>query len=277
VARNLEILFVDDEANIRLTLSLMLQHHGFTVTTAGTLKDALQLIGERQFDVLLSDLNIERAGDGFVLVNAMRSAQPKALRLILTGYPDIDSALKSLREGVDDYLIKPTETEEIIAKIRSKLDAGRAQRVEMVAKTLGEILQREQESITAQWLEIAKGDPDISRIKLSDAQRTDHVPRVLAVAVAILQGKKLTAENSIAAAAHGQTRFEQGYPPALLIREKKLLEEAISACVHRNLLEIQMSTLMPGMSRAFGIMHDLLEHSLTSFLKAAKRQKVTTK
>ena len=77
MAEELQVLFVDDEKNIRLTLPLMLESFGFKVTSAGTVAEALRLISEREFDVLLSDMNIDRAGDGFTVVSAMRSIQPK--------------------------------------------------------------------------------------------------------------------------------------------------------------------------------------------------------
>src|SRR5690349_4696769 len=121
MAKDLEVLFVDDEDSIRLTLPLMLQSFGFKVTAAATVAEALRLISERKFDVLLSDLNIDRAGDGFTVVSAMKSIQPDAVRLILTGYPDIDSAMRAMREQVDDYLVKPTEVENIVETIRSKV------------------------------------------------------------------------------------------------------------------------------------------------------------
>src|SRR3954452_15341925 len=98
MANELQVLFVDDEKNIRLTLPLMLESFGFKVTTAATVAVALRLISERKFDVLLSDMNIDRPGDGFTVVSAMRSIQPKAVRLILTGYPDVDTAMRAMRE-----------------------------------------------------------------------------------------------------------------------------------------------------------------------------------
>src|SRR5437764_4884470 len=96
MAEELEVLFVDDEDSIRLTLPLMLQTFGFKVTAAANVGEALRLISERKFDVLLSDLNIERPGDGFTVVSAMKSIQPNAVRLILTGYPDIDTAVRAM-------------------------------------------------------------------------------------------------------------------------------------------------------------------------------------
>jgi DNA-binding NtrC family response regulator len=59
------ILFVDDEPSIRLTLPAVLEEHGFEVSIAGSVAEALSKINSSRFDVLLSDLNIGEDGDGF--------------------------------------------------------------------------------------------------------------------------------------------------------------------------------------------------------------------
>jgi len=87
MAEEIPLLFVDDEDSIRLTLPPLLERNGFQVTSAASVPEALNLIAQRKFQVLLTDLNIGRPGDGFAIVSAMRSTQPDALRFILTGYP----------------------------------------------------------------------------------------------------------------------------------------------------------------------------------------------
>jgi DNA-binding NtrC family response regulator len=77
-----KILFVDDEDSIRLTLPPLLQSYGFEVTAAATVAEALGLISQHKFDVLISDLNIGHPEDGFTVVSAMRTHQPDASRLI---------------------------------------------------------------------------------------------------------------------------------------------------------------------------------------------------
>jgi two-component system, NtrC family, response regulator PilR len=82
------VLIVDDQESIRSMLQLVLEKEGFTVTTVGTVAEALTLIPQLQFDILISDLNIGHPADGFVVVSAMRRTQPDASTFILTGYPD---------------------------------------------------------------------------------------------------------------------------------------------------------------------------------------------
>jgi DNA-binding NtrC family response regulator len=70
------MLFVDDEPSIRLTLPPILEAQGFQVRVADGIASALQEVSSQKFDVLLSDLNISEAGDGFVVVKAARAAKP---------------------------------------------------------------------------------------------------------------------------------------------------------------------------------------------------------
>jgi two-component system OmpR family response regulator len=115
------ILFVDDEPGIRLTMPEVLRQHGFSVTAVGTVNEALAEITSAQFDVLISDLNFDHPVDGFIVVSAMRRTQPNCVTLILTGYPGFDSALKALRNQVDDYLIKPADVPTLVSLIEKKL------------------------------------------------------------------------------------------------------------------------------------------------------------
>jgi DNA-binding NtrC family response regulator len=86
------LLFVDDERGIRETLSLILLRYGFTVTTAATVEEALAHIKAQSFDLLLCDLNIDSKGDGYTVVRAMREVAPGCVVIVLTGYPDMESA-----------------------------------------------------------------------------------------------------------------------------------------------------------------------------------------
>jgi CheY-like chemotaxis protein len=115
------VLFVDDEPGICLTLPEILRQHGFSVTAVGTVNEALAEITSAQFDVLISDLNFDHPADGFIVVSAMRRTQPNCVTLILTGYPGFDSALKALRNQVDDYLIKPADIPALVNLIGAKL------------------------------------------------------------------------------------------------------------------------------------------------------------
>ena len=118
------LLFVDDEPSIRLTLPPVLEEHGFLVTTAESVSDAISRIDAVAFDILVSDLNIGQDGDGFQVVSAMRKRHPDCINIILTGYPAFESAVQAIRHHVDDYIVKPADIDVLISTIRRKLSDG---------------------------------------------------------------------------------------------------------------------------------------------------------
>lgn len=117
------LLFVDDEPSIRLTLPPVLEDHGFAVTTAESVDDAIARMNDARFDVLLSDLNIGQEGDGFQVVSAMKKRHPGCVTIILTGYPAFESAVLAIRHQVDDYVVKPADIDVLVKAIRRKLPA----------------------------------------------------------------------------------------------------------------------------------------------------------
>ena len=261
-----KILFVDDEENIRLTLGLYLESEGFAVTTAATVAEALKFITEQRFDVLIADLNVGQPGDGFTVVSAMRRIHPLAVTFILTGYPAFETALEAIRLQVDDYLMKPTDMEALLVKVRSKLaEPSPAHRIE--ARRLSQIISQNITAITANWLEAVNQDEELSSIRISDTERKDHIPRVLEVVSKTPSGQNITQKDLAAAAEHGKLRRKQKYTIPLLIREARLLQTAIARCAQQNLLVIVISYLISDLISVHETIEAMLEESARAFLK----------
>jgi hypothetical protein len=85
-------------------LQAALERDGFGVVSVMNVTAALSHIANEKFDVLLSNLHMPRAGDGFTVVSAMRHTHPKAVTLLLRGYPEIDEALAAVRVQADEVL-----------------------------------------------------------------------------------------------------------------------------------------------------------------------------
>lgn len=117
------LLFVDDEPSIRLTLPAILQNHGFEVSVAGSVNEAVAQIAKNEFDVLLSDLNIGSERDGFDVVKAMRQAHPRCVTILLTGYPAFETAVEGIRHQIDDYVVKPADIDSLVRLMNDKLMA----------------------------------------------------------------------------------------------------------------------------------------------------------
>jgi ActR/RegA family two-component response regulator len=259
------ILFLDDEESIRATLPLMLEAYGFSVTSTGTVPDALRLISHEKFDVLIADLNVGNAGDGFTVVSAMRRTQPTAVNFILTGFPAFETALEAIRQQVDDYLIKPTEIESLVQAIQSKL-TDRKPTHGIQPKRLPDIIEQDLDSIVRQWLTAVKKDEEISAIPLSDSDREDHVPLLLQQSLERARGRQLTPEDTDAAELHGAVRRKQGYSIPLVVREAKILLRVLADCVQQNLLAIQVSYLIPDMVNVWETVASELEISVKAFV-----------
>jgi len=117
------ILFVDDEPAIRATLAVILRRYGFLVTVASTVAEALEEMRKQEFDLLLSDVNLEGERDGYNIVRAMRELNPNCINIVLTGFPDEESAAEGLELGIDDYIAKPANADVLVAMLAEKLAA----------------------------------------------------------------------------------------------------------------------------------------------------------
>jgi DNA-binding response OmpR family regulator len=271
MANKHRVLFVDDEENIRIMLGMVLQRNGFDVTSVGSVPEALKLIAEQEFDVLIADLNVGFPGDGFTVVSAMRRTRPETVTFILTGYPAFDTALEAIRLQVDDYVTKPTDIEVLIDKIRSKL-SGQSAEHHIRPRRLTEIVAEHLSDITDQWLQLCRTDPELSAIRISDVERSDHVPRVIQQAMGIALGDSLSNLTASAARDHGIVRRQQGFTVPLLIRETRLLQGIISNCVQVNLLAIEISHLLSDMISVNQTIQALLEESVLAFLEENRKE-----
>jgi DNA-binding NtrC family response regulator len=140
------ILFVDDEAGIRASLRVILQRHGVAVVVAATVAQAFDEIRKQKFDLLLSDLNIQREGDGFEVVRAMREAHPQCANIILTGYSAIESAIEGIHQSIDDYILKPTDSDKPVALLAGKL-AERRPKARILSVSYDRVLLRTREML----------------------------------------------------------------------------------------------------------------------------------
>ena len=91
------VLLADDDDAVRNMLQVTLERDGFEVVAVASVSEALSRIATQTFDVLVSDLHMPHAADGFTVVSAMRHTHPNAVTLLLSGYPALDEALAAIR------------------------------------------------------------------------------------------------------------------------------------------------------------------------------------
>jgi DNA-binding NtrC family response regulator len=106
------ILLVDDEKNIRLTLSHSLEPLGLPIKTAVNGEEALQKLQEEEFSLLLLDLKMPGI-DGMDVLHRVRERWPETCVIIITAHGTIDSAVDAMKLGAVDFIQKPFSPQEI--------------------------------------------------------------------------------------------------------------------------------------------------------------------
>jgi DNA-binding NtrC family response regulator len=115
------ILVVDDESGVRDMLSDLLNDAGYAVETAENGKQAIKACEKSPFDVALIDIELPDI-KGTELLNRMKKLQPKMIKIIITGHPTLESAMKAVNERADGYVLKPFEPKDLLRKIGELLN-----------------------------------------------------------------------------------------------------------------------------------------------------------
>jgi YesN/AraC family two-component response regulator len=260
------VLLVDDEETIRCTLARVLEVNGFIVEQAANVPQALKLLSSGSFDLLLSDLHMPGAGDGLTVVSAMRHANPKAVTMLLSAFPEMDAAARAILLQTDEILLKPVSVPVLIDAIRRRLLAGPAKmrRVESVA----EILERSTELTIAHWYSLVEMAANLQSVPVDYEARIAHLPALFHDLIKRLGSSKPlgTKENhSASAVEHGSVRRAQGYSAAMLVEESRMLQVSIFQTLQNNLPHIDFSQLLIGVMTIADEVDSQLAQAMTSF------------
>jgi len=114
----MNILVVEDDPSVRTLVKAVLEHNGNTVSTEDTVLTGEKAAVEGNFDMIILDLGLPD-GDGYALCKNIRDKNVTTPVLILSGEQEADVKVKCLRVGADDYLTKPFNTEELIARLEA--------------------------------------------------------------------------------------------------------------------------------------------------------------
>jgi DNA-binding response OmpR family regulator len=116
-----KILIVDDEEQVRTYLSKVLTITGdFSVEVAETAEEALEKIRGMDFDLVLVDLKLPKM-DGLQLITEIVNFKPETLTVLITGRASIDSAVEAMKRGASDYITKPFDHDDMLARLRRVL------------------------------------------------------------------------------------------------------------------------------------------------------------
>jgi DNA-binding response OmpR family regulator len=127
VTEEIRTLVVDDDEGIRFFLEEALADAGYRVTAVANGRDALDLLRVERFGLILLDLKLGGHVDGQRILEMVKWRWPETVVIILTAYGSLESAIDAIHEGVDGYLLKPVEPEEIIRTVQGALRRKRMQ------------------------------------------------------------------------------------------------------------------------------------------------------
>ncbi len=263
------ILLVDDDEAVLDTLTQVLQVSGFAVSSAPNVNQALALISSQTFDALISDLHMPQPGDGLTVVSAMRHANPKAITLICSAFPEMQQATTAILHQADEILVKPLRPDHLVQIILERLKLGVNTAAPLPVESVADILERSAQSTIEEWLYSVRDQPEIIFVPLDDDARCAHLPQLFRELVYRLRNPvKLgtRAPASTAAAEHGLIRRQQGYSAAMLVEESRMLQVSIFQTLQNNLTRIDFSVLLVGVMAIADEVDSQLAQQMASYI-----------
>jgi DNA-binding response OmpR family regulator len=268
-----KVLLVDDDDAIREMMTATLEHKGFDVVAAASVTEALKLITTESFDVLITDLHMPNPSDGFAVITAMRHIQPNALTLLVSGYPDVKSAMDAILLEADEIIVKPFETRKLADLVHDKL-LSRKPAFPTPKERVAVILQHCTTLIVEDWLLKVKKSKELSRVSLSDQERTGYLPKLIEDLIVRLRALNINGEESdsicsLAAVEHGKMRRSQGYTPAMLVQDSRILQVTLFGMLQKNLSALDFSLLLPDVMTIADEVDSQLTQAMQGYTDAA--------
>ncbi|MBU0675279.1 MAG: sigma-54 dependent transcriptional regulator [Proteobacteria bacterium] len=115
------LLIIDDEEIALKNLSHILKSKGYEVTAMQSSSEALKILHEREFDLILTDLKMEKV-DGMDILQFVRENYPESEVIMITGYATVDSAINAMRSGAYHYIAKPYKIDEVRKVVKEALE-----------------------------------------------------------------------------------------------------------------------------------------------------------
>src|SRR6202171_5727577 len=269
------VLLVDDDHAVLDMMSSSLESKGFEVVAVSGVAEALKYIATENFEVLITDLHMPNAGDGFTVISAMRHSQPHALTMLLSGYPDVKSAREAIIREADEIIVKPVGVKHLADLVRERLliqkPANRATK-----ERVSEILERCSDLVVKNWLARVKQARELNHLVLVDSERTGHLAKLIEDLVSRLNRpipgspQDSDAICSPAAVLHGELRYAQGYTPEMLVHESRILQVTLFGTLKDNMNALDFSLLLPDVMTIADEVDAQLTQTMGSYMKLTK-------
>lgn len=128
-----KILIVDDEKSIRDFLEIMLKKEGYRLASASSGEEALKLVNQINYDLVISDVRM-KGMSGVELLKSIKEITPETVVLMVTAYASVDTAIDAMKAGAYDYIAKPFKIEEVKHIIKNALDRKRLETENILLK-----------------------------------------------------------------------------------------------------------------------------------------------
>ena len=116
VRHHVKVLVIDDDPAICKTVGLLLEDHGYSPRTYTDADEAVQAAEKESFQIALVDLRMP-AMDGVEVVEKLKTIDERTSCIVMTAYPDLDSATETMRRGTCDYIANPFKQEELVEAV----------------------------------------------------------------------------------------------------------------------------------------------------------------
>ncbi|MBL8923215.1 MAG: sigma-54-dependent Fis family transcriptional regulator [Myxococcaceae bacterium] len=205
---------MDDQRNMRATTAMLLRNEGFFVDEAASGEEALSLLAQRPYELLLTDLKMEPM-DGIVLLKRALESVAGLQIIVMTAYGSIETAVEAIRSGAYDYITKPFKDGELVYRVQKALE--RARLISTVDSFAGEFKERHGLSaLVGRSVAMRELTTRISRVAGSDA-------------TVLIEGESGTGKELVARALH-----------ALSARSKAPFVPVNCAAITESLLESEL-------------------------------------
>ncbi|MBD1210902.1 MAG: sigma-54-dependent Fis family transcriptional regulator [Ignavibacteria bacterium] len=126
------ILAVDDNADVLTSLRLLLKQHFATIHTEANPEAIPVMLKQTRYDVILLDMNftkdVSSGAEGFEWLSRIHAIDPNVAVIMLTAYGDVSTAIRAIKEGATDFVLKPWQNEKLVATINSAMSLSSSRR-----------------------------------------------------------------------------------------------------------------------------------------------------
>lgn len=148
------VLVIDDDENIRKTLSKILEREGYSVEAVENGKQAIEASKQWFFNVALIDIRLPDM-EGTKLLDRLKETEPKMVKIIVTGYPSLENAIEAVNRGADGYVLKPFDADKLLTTIKNQLREQR-EKMKYSEEKIAEYVENR-----AREIELERGEKEV--------------------------------------------------------------------------------------------------------------------